>query len=44
LDPDVVWSSEWVGRGMGVLDGGGEWSSTGVNVGRRIVTNWDFVA
>jgi len=22
VDPDAVWNDEWVGRGMGVLDGG----------------------
>jgi len=34
-----------VGRGMGVLNGGGcrrmDGSSSGVNVGHPIVTNWD---
>ena len=37
-----------VGRGMGVLDGGGDRprrrGSFGVNLGRPIVTNGDFVA
>jgi len=37
-----------VGRGMGVLDGGGDHrrgrGSFGVNVGHPIVTNGDFVA
>ena len=35
-----------VGRGMGVLDGGGDHQrrdSFGVNLGRPIVTNGDFV-
>ena len=38
----------WIGRGMGVLDGGGdrrrERGSFGVNLGRPIVTNGDSVA
>ena len=37
-----------VGRGMGILDGGGyrrwEWAVLGVNVGHPTVTNGDFVA
>ena len=24
MDPDAVWGGEWVGRRMGVLDGGGD--------------------
>jgi len=36
------------GRGMGVLDGGGdrrrEWAVWGINVGHATVTNGDFVA
>jgi len=38
----------WFGRGMGVLDGGGDRSrgrgSFGVNLGHPIVTSGDFVA
>jgi len=48
LDLDAVWDGEWVGRGMGVLDGGRDRrmgsGSFGVNVGHPIVTNGDFVA
>jgi len=24
MNPDAVWDGEWVGRGMGVLEGGGD--------------------
>jgi len=46
VDPDAVWDGEWVGRGTGVLDGGGDRRREGtvlrVNLGRPIVTNRDF--
>jgi len=42
-DPDAVWVVSGVGRGMGVLDGGGDRrkgrGSFGVNLGHPIVTN-----
>jgi len=49
---DWIWMPFWVvsgvGRGMGVLAGGGyhrrERGSFGVNVGHPIVTSEDFVA
>jgi len=51
MDPDAVfgvWDGElvsWVGRGMGVLDGGGYRRRTrdSLNLGRPIVTNGDVV-
>ena len=33
MDLDAVWSSEWVGRGMGVLDRDPRTSSKGKEVG-----------
>ena len=40
---DAVWGSEWVGRGIGVLDGvevvEEEGATLGVNMGHPIVTS-----
>ena len=45
MDPDAVWGDEWVDRGMGVLDEGGDRrrrrGSFGVNLGCPVVTNGD---
>jgi len=45
VDPGAVWGGEWGGRGIGVLDGGGDRrrgrAELGVNLGRPIVTNGD---
>jgi len=46
VDPDAVWGGEWVGQGMGVLDGvvivEGKGAVLGLNLGHPIVTNEDF--
>jgi len=48
VDPDAVWDGEWVGGGIGVLDGllivEGEGTVLVVKLGRAIVTNGDFLA
>jgi len=48
MHPDAVWMVSGVSRGTRVLDGvmivEGEGAVLGVNLGRPIVTNGDFVA
>jgi len=48
LDPDAVWGDEWGRAWYGVLNFGGDrrrWRAVlGVNLGRPIVTNGEFVA
>ena len=45
---DAVWGSDWVGRGLGVLDGveivERKRTVLGVNMSHLIVTSGDFVA
>jgi len=47
-ESECHWDGEWVGRGINVLDAGGdcqrEGAILGVNLGHPIVTNGAFVA